>query len=276
MFRLVCVFVVVLFVCAAGRAAELQYPLSIAAAADGTLYLADRNLPGVWQVTPEGKLSVYFQASKKFRTPLNAIRSVAVDVKGRLLASDSSTCQVFRFDEQKQPQPLVKGRVGIPMAIAFNSAGEILISDLEIHQVVKIPEAGGEPVKVSESQACRGIAVDKEDRLWILGREKLTRFGKDAKTETIVNGHPFNFPHTIALDDAGNAFVCDNYAKTVFKIDAEGKATPFAQGAPFVGPVGICRHGDKLYVADPQAKAVFVIAADGKVTQMELKSDAAK
>lgn len=270
MTRFVCILVLVLIGGVPASAAELQYPLSIAAAADGTLYLADRNLPGVWQVTAEGTLSVYFQASKKFRTPLNAVRCVAVDAKGRLLAGDSSTCQVFRFDEQKQPQPLAKGRIGIPMAIAFNSAGEILVSDLEIHQVVKIPEAGGELVKVTESQACRGIAVDKDDRLWILGREKLTRFDK-GQTETILNGHPFKFPHTIALDDAGNAYVSDNYAKAVFKIDPMGTATPFAQGAPFVGPVGICRHNGKLYVADPQAKAVFVLAEDGKVTRLELK-----
>ena len=30
---------------------------------------ADRNLPGIWRVD-DGKKSIYFQGSKKFRTPL--------------------------------------------------------------------------------------------------------------------------------------------------------------------------------------------------------------
>ena len=51
----------------------MQYPLAAAVGTDGTVYVADRNLPGVWKFADD-RWSIYFRASKKFRTPLNAIR----------------------------------------------------------------------------------------------------------------------------------------------------------------------------------------------------------
>ncbi|MDB5385414.1 MAG: vgb, partial [Planctomycetaceae bacterium] len=67
------------------NAADMQYPLDIAVDAQGTIYVADRNLPGIWQIK-DGKRELYFEGSKKFRTPLNAVRCLIVDGKGQLLA----------------------------------------------------------------------------------------------------------------------------------------------------------------------------------------------
>ncbi|MFM9068734.1 MAG: hypothetical protein ACKOUR_15600, partial [Planctomycetota bacterium] len=94
-------------------AEELGYPLAVAASATGPIYLADRNLPGIWKVEGD-KLSLFFQASKKFRTPLNAVRCLTLDRQGKLLAGDSATRDIYRFDEQGQPVALTKGQIGIP------------------------------------------------------------------------------------------------------------------------------------------------------------------
>ena len=107
------------------QAQELNYPLAVAAADDGTLYIADRYLPGVWKVT-NGKTEVYFQGSKKFRTPLNAVRCLAIDKQGRLLAGDSATRDVYRFDESAKPKPLTGGKIGIPMDIAVAGDGNFV------------------------------------------------------------------------------------------------------------------------------------------------------
>ncbi len=121
-----------------GSAGDLQYPLSVAAAEDGPIYAADRDMHGVWKVV-NGELGILFEGSKKFRTPLNAARCVALDKKGRVLAGDSATREVYRFNESNQPEPLTRGEIGIPMAIAVNSQGDIVVCDLEIHQFVRIP-----------------------------------------------------------------------------------------------------------------------------------------
>src|SRR5947208_723260 len=98
-------------------AAELKYPLAIATDSEQAIYLADRNLPGVWKATG-GKLELFIEGSTKFRTPLNAPRCILVDQKGRVLVGDSSTREVYRFDAERKPQPLTKGGVGIPTALA--------------------------------------------------------------------------------------------------------------------------------------------------------------
>ena len=91
------------------RADGFDYPLTAVASADGqSLFIADLNQPGLWKLS-DGKLAPYFQASKKFRTPLNRVRCVAMDRNGKVLAGDSSTREVYRFDDDGKPQPLTAG-----------------------------------------------------------------------------------------------------------------------------------------------------------------------
>ena len=62
---------------AQGQSGQLQYPIDIAVSGED-LIVVDRNLPGVFKIEKNGKLSELFKASKKFRTPLNAARCVAI------------------------------------------------------------------------------------------------------------------------------------------------------------------------------------------------------
>ncbi|MFN0055666.1 MAG: NHL repeat-containing protein [Planctomycetales bacterium] len=256
-------------------AAEMKYPLSVAAAGK-TVFLADKDMHGVWKID-DGKLQVVFEGSPKFRTPLNAIRYVTLDSKGRLLAADSATRDIYRFDDNQQPVPLTKGEIGIPMAIACDAQGDIYVADLEIHRIVKVPEAGGMPTVVAELQAPRGLAFDSQGRLWGVSavsaqsdKPQLVRIGADGKLETVVKG-VFNLPHHVALDPAGNAYVADNYDVTIWKISPEGKAEKWVQGEPLKGPVGLCWQEDRLLVADPKATGTFLFSvnAEGKVTPVE-------
>jgi len=248
-----------------------QYPLSIAVA-DATIMLADRDLPGVWKLEG-GQLSAYFTGSKKFRTPLNAIRCVEFDSDGKLLAGDSSTREVYRFDDEGKPVPLTDGGIGIAMDIAVNKAGDLFVSDLEIQRVMKVPKAGGKPEEVTEISGCRGLFVDKDDHLWVVSttNDQLFRISPDGKSETIVEGRAFEFPHTVVVDEDLTAYVCDGYAKTIWKITRGGKPEAWVKGEPFVNPVGMAIQGDTIYVVDPRALAVFEINREGKLTTIPLK-----
>ncbi len=253
-------------------AADLQYPLAVATDAAGTIYLADRNLPGIWQIK-DGQRKLYFEGSKKFRTPLNAIRCLTVDAQGQLLAGDSSTREVYRFDAGKKPQPLTKGGVGIPMAIALDKAGNLFIADIETHRIFKQPAAGGELVEFATVPAPRGLTIDAEDRLWVVshGKDQLLRLTPDCKTEVIVSGKPFNFPHHIVLDKDHNAYVADGYEKTIWKIGADKQPVKYATGEPLSNPVGLAWLGDKLLVVDPRAKDfLYTVDADGKLTPVPM------
>jgi hypothetical protein len=253
----------------AAPAADAQegfhYPLSIAASDAGT-YLADRKLPGVWKLEGDS-LTPYFTGSKKFRTPLNAIRCVEFDSDGKLLAGDSSTRDVYRFDDDGKPVPLTDGGIGIPMDIAVNQAGDLFVSDLEIQRVVKVPKAGGQPEEVAQIAGCRGLFVDHEDHLWVVSttKDQLHRIAPDGKHEIVVEDRPFEFPHTVVVDQDLTAYVCDGYAKTIWKIGKGGAPEAWVKGEPFVNPVGMALQGDKILVVDPRAAGVFEIDREGQV-----------
>ena len=258
-----------LAVSSAATAAEPQYLLGIAVDSSQNIYLADRELPGVWKLA-DARLTLLFEGSKKFRTPLNAVRCLAIDHQGKLLAGDSATRDVYRFGDDNQPQPLTKGEIGIPVSIAVNKAGDIFVADLEIHRIWKVPAAGGQPVEFAQVQAPRALAMDAEDRLWIVshGKDQLLRAGADGKLETVVSGRPMEFPSAVAIDAVGVPYVCDTYAKAVWKVTA-GKPAKWLSGEPLVSPVGMTWLGPDLVIADPRAKAVIRVNPEGQASKVE-------
>lgn len=255
---------------AAPAATEFNYPLAVTATADGIVYVADRNLPGIWKIE-NGQKSVYFQGSKKFRTPLNAVRCLAIDHQGKLLAGDSSTREVFRFDDAGQPQPLTKGWIGIPMALAVAPDGTIYTADLELHRIWKMPAEGAEmPTEHAVINSPRGLTIDAEGHLWVLSTSskdgQIQKVTSDGKIEPFIKDHPFNLPHNIVRLDDGTMFVTDNYEHAVWKITTDGKPEKFVSGAPLDRPVGLCRSGENLLIADPHIRTIFSLAPDRTLT----------
>ncbi len=246
------------------------YPLSAAVAENGDVFVADRNLPGVWKLQ-DNVLKPLFEASKKFRTPLNAVRCVEIDKLGNLLAGDSATREVYRFDKTGQPVPLTNGGIGVPMDIAVNKNGDLYVADLELHRIWKVPQAGGTPIEFLEIRAPRGLFVDLDDRLWILshGDNQVLRATSAGEIETVVMGRPFAFPHCIVVDAEGVAYVTDGYDKTVWKITPGKEPEPLVRGEPLQNPVGLAWKGESLIVVDPRAKSLFEVRLDGKIAPIQ-------
>jgi len=246
-------------------AADLRYPLAVAAAPDGSLVVADRLLPGVWRFL-DGKGSPLFTGSKRFRTPLNAVRTVAVAADGRIYAGDSSTREVYAIAADGTASPLSGGRIGIPVDIAIDSAGELHVSDLETQRIWRLPAAGGEPEPLAELAAPRGLFFDSAGRLWAVaasGDAPLVRIGADGAIEPVVTTPAFEFPHDVAVDAAGTAYVSDNYARTIWRVAPQGEPEKWITGPPLAGPVGLALRDGRLLVADPRARAVFEARPDG-------------
>ena len=124
---------------------------------------------------------------------------------------------------------------------------------------------------MTELAAVRGMAVDKEGRVWAVchGKDAVIRFSPDfSQREVVISGRPFQFSHHLAFDGAGTPFVIDGYAKTLWKIDGS-EAKKFAAGEPWKNPVGLAwSEATGLIVADPHQKTVYKVSADGAVTQI--------
>ena len=245
----------------------MKYPLAVVVGRDSAVYVADRDLPGIWKFA-DNKWSVYFQGSKKFRTPLNAVRCLAIDHQGKLLAGDSATREIYRFDDAGQPQPLTKGNIGIPMAIAVAKDGTIFASDIEIQRIVKIPAAGGEPEPIIQLAAVRGLTMDAEG--WLIavchGKNSVLRISADGKEQTVVvEGRPFQFSHHVVIGASGELYIADGYAKAIWKVEPMMAPVQFISGDPLVNPVGIALLDGNLLIADPKVKAILRRTADGKL-----------
>lgn len=253
----------------AGNAQEMQYPISAVVAEDGTIYVADTDTPGIWKIK-DGKLEIYFEGSKKYRTPMNRPRCLAIDADGRLLVGDSATREVYRFDEAGKPVPLTKGGIGIPRAIVVMPSGDLMVTDQELHFIWKVPAAGGVPEKFAAVDGLIAMCADKDGDLWVTSGPKhdLRKISSDGKVENVITNGPMLFPQELAIDDAKTVYIADNYAKAIWKVPLGQEPVKLAEGAPFVSPAAITRSGDKLIVTDPRAKTVFQIDAAGKVTKL--------
>jgi streptogramin lyase len=269
--------VVLLACCSSGLAAdEFVYPLKPAAGPDGAVYVADLKLPGI-SVVKNGHLEKFFTAAKKIGSPLNRIRCVAVDRDGKVLAGDPGTREVYRFDQPGKPTPLTKGAqagIGIPMAVVVDSKKNILVADLEVHAIWKIPPQGGAAEKFAQVPAPCGMAIDDKDRLWVVSRSRrqLFRVSPDGKVEVAAADHPFQFPNDVALDGHGTVYISDGYAKTIWKLTEGAKPQSWISGGPLVNPVGLAWQDGSLLIADPnpQSKSGQVYKADssGKLSPL--------
>jgi len=251
---------------------EMEYPYAVASDGAENIFVVDRDLPGVWKIS-DGKLSLYHQASKNFRTPLNVPRCVAVDKKGRPLVGCSPTRDVYRVGEKGEPVGLTGGGsygIGIAMGIGVNKAGDLLVSDLEQHCIWKVKSTGGKPELFARVAAPRGIFVDDKDQVWVVTtlKDPVKRISPDGKLKTVIEGRPFKFPSNLVVDGEGTVFVCDSFAKAIWKVPAEGEPEKLVEGEPMQHPVGLCWHGRKLLVADPRAKAIFEISLDGTIKKV--------
>lgn len=249
------------------QAQEMQYPLDVVEKDEQTFYVADRKLPGVW-VVQDGKAEIFFRGSKRFRTPLNAVRCLALDEKGNLLAGDSSTRDIYRFDENGQPVPLTDGQIGIPMSMAVAESGEIYVADLELHRIWKVPSAGGMPEEVAVIRAPRGLTIDSDGTLWIVshGPNQVLKLNpSDGSVETIVEGMPFQFAHQIVLKNDTTCYVSDGYGKAIWKVEPGNDPEKLTAGPPLKNPVGLSHTKDGLLVADPHQKAIYFVSQDGTI-----------
>ncbi len=254
------------------RADEMIYPLGAAVAKDGSVFVVDLKMHGVWKIV-DGELSPFFKGSKKFRTPLNAARCITIDNAGKILVGDTSTREIYRFDDDGKPQPVIKTKTGIgtPMGMAVAKDGTIFVSDLEVRRIWKVSPKGGEPEEFAAVPASRGMTFDSDGNLYVVSVSKdhsLIRLTPDAKVEIVVKGRPFKFPHDVVLDKDKNAYVSDGWGKCVWKVTPDGESKKWATHDSFRNPVGLAWRGDDLLIIDPQAKAVFQADREGSVTSL--------
>ncbi len=242
------------------------YPLDLAGAGDGGVYIADRRMHGVWQYK-DGSLGELFRGSPKFRTPMNAARTVAIEKDGSVLVGDTATREIYRIKDGGKPEPITGGKIGTPVDIAVASDGTIYVADVELRKLMRIAAGSGEVEHFADVNP-RGVCVDAEDKVWVVSQnnEQLLTLDDEGKATPIVKERTFNFPHQVAVNKAGEAFITDGYEKAIWKVAPGGKPEVWFKGEPLDNPVGITLVDDLPVVVDPRARKVIKFDAQAKPT----------
>lgn len=263
----------------AGIEARFAYPMGLALAADGMLYVVDDENMTVRKVTPAGVVSTVLGVAgskgsadgagpaARFYHPVG----VAIDASGTLYVTDADNCTVRKISPAGMVSTLAgmpgaKGaadglgasaRFNIPHGVAVDAAGTVYVADTENHTIRKITPAGN-------VSTLAGMA-----------RRKGSEDGNGATAR-------FFHPAGIAVDASGNVYVADNGNHTIRKVTPDGTVTTLAGqarhyggtdgpggSARFLLPTGVAVDAiGNVYVADHLNCTVRKVSATGEVSTL--------
>ena len=262
-----------------GSEARFAYPMGLALAADGTLYVVDDENMTVRKITPTGAVTTVAGmagsrgsadgpgAAARFHHPVG----VALDASGTLYVTDADNFTVRKISPAGVVSTLAgvagaKGsadgsgataRFNLPHGVAVDAAGTVYVADTENHTIRKITPAG-------QVTTLAGAAQHK---------------GSDDGMGTAAR---FNHPAGITVDAAGNLYVADNGNHAIRKVAPDGKVTTLAgqarhhggtdgpgSAARFLFPTGVAVDAiGNVYVADHLNTTIRKISASGEVSTL--------
>ncbi len=214
-------------------ARTLVRPFGVAVAADGTVYVADPDLPGVLRTDPAGETTPLSCPGREWGSPIAA----ALGQRGDLLVADAGAGEVVRISPDGGAcRILGAGALERPTGVA-EAGGRILVADPPRHQIVVIAADGA----VAE------------------------RWGRHGAGEGELN-----FPTAVAAAPDGTVLVVDALNFRIVRLAADGRTAgtfgaPGDEGAGFARPKGVATDGDgRVYVSDAQRDLVLVFDAAGR------------
>jgi DNA-binding beta-propeller fold protein YncE len=226
---------------------KLSYPVDVAVARDGTVYVADFYNDSISAFTAEG------QFIRRFPDPYaptgrgssgndgGGIAVTAVAVAGdRVYATDAY--QVFVFTTEGElvmqfGQPgVAPGGLDRPGGIAVDRDGRIYVSDSNQNRVVAFSPDGGP--------------------LWVTGRPVV---GMQEESD-----NPFVLPRGIAIMRDGSLLVADPLGQQLVKMNVDGKVVAQygvrgVEPGQLNFPNDVAASGDRVLMADRQNQRVQVV-----------------
>ena len=229
--------------------AALSDPEGVAVDRDGNVFIAGTGNHRIRRVDAQGIITTVagngldlFSGDDGTATSasLNFPRGVAIDSNGDLLISDTSNNRIRRVDAQGT----ITTVAGNASAGNSGDGGQATDAELVAPTSVALDASGNIFIVDTGNRSIR--RVDK-------GTGIITRFagggelfGNDLPATEVQLGQP----RGIALDDAGNAFVTDQTASVVRRIDASGNITTVAGTGEYAAS-GDNRPGSDAAVASP-------------------------
>ncbi len=219
------------------------------------------------------------------RTMLSPL-AVCTDGHDRVFVADSNDQLVHVFDlarrryEQWRP-PKDQAPLSQPVAVAFDPAGRLLVSD-PVAGVLVVFDGQGRYLGTLGERALKrpcGVAVDSAGRRLFVadaGAHQVVVLSADGEELSRIGQRgsepgQFNFPTNVVLDRQGRLYVSDslNFRVQVFDADLKPVRQIGRKGdlpGYFSQPKGIALDAeDHLYVVDANFEAVQVFDSEGRL-----------
>lgn len=206
----------------AGAAARFDYPEDVAAAADGTLYVADAQNHAVRRIAPDGMVTTL--AGGVGNPPyLGLPNGIALGPDGNVYVSDLSNAQILRITQDGEVSALAgnarrgghadgtgeDARFSAPGALTVDAAGNLFVLDAgsTVRRVTPqgvVTTLAGSPGQWGQAdgsgsqarfRAARGLAIDADGILYVAdtGNHALRRITPEGMVTTVAGrGAPDN------------------------------------------------------------------------------------
>ena len=212
--------------------------------------------------------------------------AVCTDGADRVFIADSNAQAVHVLDlrtrayrkfASKEPQP----RLAQPVALAWDPAGRLLVSDALGAEIVIFDAAGGRTGAIGTGILKRpcGLAIDPATHQVFVadtGAHQIVVFDKDGRELSRIGRRgsgpgEFNYPTYVTLDASGRLYVSDslNFRVQIFSPNLEALRQIGRKGdmpGYFSQPKGIAIDPDgHLLVVDANFEAVQIFNAEGRL-----------
>lgn len=257
---------------------RFKKPVSVATDSKGLVYVADMDA-GLIQVIDfdARKMSPYTEGGMGM--PLD----IAFDSQDNLYLAEGIGKQILVYSPNRQPlRSIGSGELGKPSYIALNEKlGRLYVTDVINHVVVvfdlnsgkKLFSFGGIGVGKGEMHGPQGIAIDKENRVFVAEQfnARIQVFDADGKHQFMFGSRgddPFQFegPRGLAFDSEGNLFVAEARKASILLFKPDG--TPLTS----LGARGVSTHqlgftlpssvfiddNDRIYISDGMNKRITI------------------
>lgn len=208
-----------------GSLARFDTPSALAAAADGTLYVSDTGNHTIRRIDRNGRVATLAGLAGQpgatngvgSRARFNSPLGMAVASDGSLWIADSGNHVIRRMDPQGKvsvmagvPEvwgdddgPAASARFNGPVGLAFDSSGNLVISDSLNHTLRRLTAGGTVTTAAGKS-------------------------GEDGSTDGLPSEARFGTPAELSFDTRGNLFVTDAFYHTIRRVQADGRVSTVA------------------------------------------------
>lgn len=154
-----------------------------------------------------------------------------------------------------------------PTGIAFDSKGEMYVTDWSNNSILKINANGKKETFYSGISSPAGIVFDAKDNMYVssYGDDYILKINSDGKSEKISDG--YHTPTGIAFSNQGQLLITNRSTGEIVSLDLQTKQKNIvARG--LTTPVGVTQLADNSLVVSQYSGRLTMISPNGTQTEL--------